>query len=126
MVRPLAVKWLLCLDLKEHIAHPQLFENQTGGKLIKNFDGKSIDKIKEACIALGGEILESKEDLFAALMFLPRFPVYIKLWMSDDEIPGSGKMLFDNRCLHYLDEMDLHVLGPLLVDFLVMHYALIE
>ena len=46
--------------------------------------------------------------------------------MPDDEMPGSGKMLFDSRCLHYLDEMDLHVIGPLIVDFLIKHYAFIE
>ena len=120
---PLSGEAVSIRDLKKHVAHPELFEHETGARLFRGFDGKNIERLKETCAALGGEIRESNADLLATFAFLPCFPIHIKLWMSDDEIPGSGKMLFDRRCLHYLDEMDIHVAGPLLVDFLIKHFA---
>lgn len=121
---PLSGEAVSIRDLKEHVAHPELFEYETGATLYQHFDGKDANRLKEVCAALGGKIFESNADLFAVFAFLPRFPIYIKLWMSDDEVPGSGKMLFDRHGLHYLDEMDIHTAGPLFVHFLKQHYAL--
>jgi len=123
---PLSYDFASIRDLKKHVAHPDLFERETGLRLIKFFDGKNINRIEKVCIALGGEIRESNADLFATLAFLPRFLLHIKLWMSDDEFPGTGKMLFDKCSLHYLDEMDIHILSPLVVSFLIKHYNMID
>ena len=112
--------------LDKHIAHPEQFEQKTGKRLGKHLDGKKIDMLEQACIALGGEILKSSADLYAKIGFLPCFPVYIKLWMSDDEMKSSGKMLFDKYSLHYIGEMDIHVSGPLIVNYLIKQYNLLE
>jgi len=87
-----------------------------------------VQKLCEVCAALGGEIYRSNTtaDLSVKLDFLPRFPVYIRLWMSDDEVRGSGVMLFDKQCLHYLGEMDLHICAPLISRYLIKHYAYLE
>ena len=121
---PLSDELMPIRYLDKHIAHPEMFEHETGAKLVRHFNGKSIDRLKAACLALGGELKQSSADLYVKLNFLPCFPVYLQLWLADDELPGSGKMLFDKHCLHYLGEMDIHVCGPLIVRFLIKHYAL--
>jgi len=113
-------------SVDKYVGHPELFERETGGRLIKHFDGKSVETIKQVCTALGGETLDSSADLYVKLNFLPRFPVYIKLWMTEDELPGSGQMLFDKRCLNYLGEKDIQIFGPLIAKYLTQHYDLVN
>ena len=123
---PLSGEYVPIRYLDQHIAHPEQFEHETGATLVRKFTGKDINIIKQACIDLGGEPMDSSADLGFKLNFLPRFPVYIRMFMSDDEMPGSGKMLFDTNSFHYLHEMDLHVAGPLIVAFISRHYRYIE
>ena len=123
---PLSGEYVPIRYLDQHIAHPELFEHETGAKIARKFDGKDMDILKQTCIDLGGELQESSADLSFRLNFLPRFPIYIRLFMSDDEFPGSGKMMFDKNSFHYLHEMDLHCIGPLIVAFLSRHYQYLE
>ena len=106
------------------IAHPINFENDTEVKLLKYFDNKPADKLRQACEALGGEVLKGNADLFVRFDFLPKFAIYLKFWYSGDDPPGSVKFLFDDRCIHYLEQMDVQVCGPILADFIVKQYEL--
>jgi hypothetical protein len=116
---PLSGEAVPLRSLKKHIAHPELFDHETGDRLVKCFDAQQLDELVRVCAALGGVRIKASADLFVRFDFLPRFPIYMRLWMSDDEIPGSGKLLFDSHCLHYLDEMDIHTAGPLFVEYLI-------
>jgi hypothetical protein len=102
--------------------HPEHFEDDTGALLSKYFDDKPADKLVEACKALGAEILEGNADLFVRFDIMPKFSVFFKLWYSDDEIPGSGKFLFDKLCKHYVHDMDIHIAGPQLARFVIKQY----
>jgi len=110
--------------INEHTAHPDNFEQDTGVRLLKYFDDKPSDKLKRACEALGGEALKGSGDLYFKFDYLPKFAIYFKFWYSDDETPGSCKFLFDEKCSHYLDEMDIQMSGPLLTEFIIKHYEL--
>jgi len=112
--------------INEHTAHPDNFEKETGESLLIFFDGKPQDKLRKACEAIGGELLKGSGDIYARFDFLPRLPIFFKFWYSDDETPGSCKFLFDEKCIHYLDEMDVQMCGPLLAGFIISQYKLTE
>ena len=112
--------------INEHTAHPDNFEKDTGLRLLEYFDDKPAEKLREACAVLGGEMIKGSGDLFVRFDFLPRVAVFLKLWYSDEETPGSCKFLFDEKCTHYLDEMDVQMCGPLLAGFIIKQYELTE
>jgi len=109
-----------------HTAHPENFEKETGIRLLQYFDDKPPDHLKQACAALGGQKLTGSGDLYFRFDFMPRFSIFFKFWYSDDETPGSGKFLFDEKCIHYVEEMDIQMCGPLLAEFLIHQYEYSE
>ena len=121
---PLSGRLVPFMLIGEHTAHPELFENETGKKLLAYFDGKPIDELKQACAALGAEALKGSGDLYYRFDCFPGFPIYFKFWYSDEETPGSCKFLFDEKCTHYLEEMDIQMMGPLLANFLIAEHEL--
>jgi hypothetical protein len=48
--------------------------------------------------------------------------VHFRIYYSEDDIPGSGKFLFDELCQHYIKDMDIHICGPLLASFIIKQY----
>lgn len=87
-------------------------------RLMDSLSGKSLHRVKYACLALKA-LLKDAADLSAVFLFLPRFPVMLKLWLPDEEMAGSANMLFDERANHYLHTEDIAVVGSLIVDFLI-------
>ncbi len=51
------------------------------------------ERIVKACQSLGAEIVSSNADICVVFGFLPQYPVMLKLWLADEELPGSGRML---------------------------------
>ena len=54
------------------------------------------------CLALGAELLPSNADLCARFPFLPRYPLWLRLWFGDEEFPASGRLFLDESAAHYL------------------------
>ena len=58
-------------------------------------------------------------DLCVKFQYLPRYPVWLKIWFSDEEFPASGRMLLDKNSEHYLSIEDAVTVGTLLLDALL-------
>jgi hypothetical protein len=84
----------------------------------------NIDKIQEACLALGGR-LERGTGLKMSFPLLPRFPVTVSLWPGDEEMAGSANILFDANANHCLHIEDIIAAGDLVALFLVKHYSML-
>lgn len=84
----------------------------------------NIDKVKEACLALGGR-LERGARLQASFPLLPRFPVTVQLWPGDEEVAGSANILFDANANHCLHIEAIIAAGDLVARFLVQHYEML-
>ncbi len=75
-------------------------------------------ELERRCRALGAGIIPSNADFCAEFSFAPRWPVWLKLWLADDEFPASGSMLVDESAAHYLTIEDAVTVGSLILDAL--------
>ncbi len=94
------------------------FYKMNNVRLMEALSGKSLPEIKKACLALKA-LLKEEADLSAVFLFLPRFPIMLKLWLPDEEMAGSANILFDASANHYLHTEDIAVAVSLIVDFLI-------
>lgn len=86
--------------------------------LAERFAEEKPEKIKKACRNLGA-VLDETSDISAVFHFLPRFPVTVKIWLKDEELPGSANILFDSSANHYLHTEDIAAAGGLVSRFLI-------
>lgn len=77
------------------------------------------EELRRRCLALGGKIIPSNADLCAEFLFLPRYPVWLKVWFADEEFPASGRMLLDAAAEHYLSIEDAVTVGGLILERLL-------
>ena len=64
------------------------------------------EELRRRCLALGAELLPSNADLCARFPFLPRYPLWLRLWFGDEEFPASGRLFLDESAAHYLTVED--------------------
>lgn len=76
----------------------------------------SEEELKKRIQRLGGECIASNADLCARFSYLPNYPVYLKIWLADDEFPASGRMLLDASAEHYLSIEDAVAVGELILS----------
>lgn len=76
----------------------------------------SYDELIRRIQQLGGEQLPDHADLFVRLSYLPNYPVYLKIWLADDEFPASGRMFLDASAEHYLTIEDAVTIGALILE----------
>ena len=55
----------------------------------------------------------------------PLYPMTLKLWFADEEMPGSGRLLLDKSASHYLSVEDAVTAGELLLQKLSAQYRAI-
>lgn len=89
--------------------------------IVDCFAHKPVDVIKNACSALNA-VFKEEGDVCAVFQFLPRFPITLKFWLSDAEIPGSANFLFDAAANSYLHTEDIAVAASLISTFLLAQY----
>lgn len=77
------------------------------------------EELQRRCLALGARIIPSNADLCAEFLFLPRYPVWLKVWFADDEFPASGRLLLDAMAEHYLSIEDAVTVGGLILERLL-------
>lgn len=68
--------------------------------------------------ALGAEVVGSNADFCARFLFAPRYPIWLKLWFGDEELPASGRLLLDTSAPQYLTIEDAVTAGTILLDAL--------
>lgn len=74
------------------------------------------EDLRRRCLALGAELLPSNADLCARFPFLPRYPLWLRLWFGDEEFPASGRLFLDESAAHYLTVEDAVTVGGLLLE----------
>jgi len=89
--------------------------------LVERLAGDDPEKIKKACAALGA-VCENTSDITAVFSLFPRFPVTVKIWMKDEELPGSANILFDSSANHYMHTEDIALAGGLVSEFLMRQF----
>lgn len=77
------------------------------------------ETLRRRCLALGAELLPSNADLCARFDFLPRYPIWLRMWLPDEEFPASGRMFVDETATHYLTVEDAVTVGDLLLSLLL-------
>lgn len=76
------------------------------------------EALRQRALALGAELLPSNADFCARISFAPRYPLFLKIWYADEELPASGRLLLDESAPHYLTIEDAVTVGSLLLDAL--------
>ena len=74
------------------------------------------ERLCRVCERLGAQLVEERADLCAVFPFLPRYPIWMKVWFADDEFVASGKLLVSRSADHYLTIEDAVTVGELLLS----------
>ena len=72
-------------------------------------------ELERRCAALGGLRQDSRADLEVCIPFLPRFPLTLRVWFADEELPASCRVFVDASADHYLSVEDAVTAGELLL-----------
>lgn len=80
---------------------------------LKNLDEDTLEKI---CKDIGGEPIDSNADATWRIPFLPNFPVFLKIWLPDEDFPASGRLLLDSSADHYLTIEDAVTVAEILLE----------
>ncbi|NCB91369.1 MAG: DUF3786 domain-containing protein [Clostridia bacterium] len=86
---------------------------------IGNYDPAKLQKV---CEDMGADIVQSNADLCAVFYFMPNYPVTLKIWFADDELPGSGRMFLDRSADHYLTIEDAVTVGDFILRGIIQKY----
>ena len=85
-----------------------------------------VKELRRRCLALGGELVDSNADVCACFRFLPRYPLWLRLWLADEEFPASGRLFPDECAAHYLTVEDAVTVGDLLLELLCSGGSVIQ
>lgn len=75
--------------------------------------GKSRKTVQHICRKLGAEFLDSNADLCAVFHFLPNYPLWLKIWLADEEFEAAGKLYLSETADHYLTIEDAVTVGDI-------------
>lgn len=102
--------------LKDGLIRGTKFDRYMEKELQAFLTGKKPAQLFEICKSLGAEIAEDKSDLCAVFPFLPRYPVWLKIWFADEEFDASGKVLLSKSADHYLTIEDAVAVGEIILS----------
>ncbi len=116
---PLIQQWITMRELKDGMVRGGGFDRSCETKIRLQLSYCSPDLLLRTCRSLRAEIISSNADVCAVFPFLPRYPVMLKIWLADEEIPGSGRILINGSANHYLTIEDAVTIGELILDRLI-------
>lgn len=99
------------------------FDRQSEQALSLRLGKASPEAVEQVCRDLGGVLEASNADVCAVFSLFPRYPITMKLWFADEEIPGSGRLFLDECAGHYLSVEDAVTAGSLLLERLLIRAA---
>lgn len=102
--------------LKDGLIRGTKFDHDMERKLGGFLAGMTREQLCRVCERLGAQLVEERADLCAVFPFLPRYPIWLKVWFADDEFEASGKLLVSRSADHYLAIEDAVTLGELLLS----------
>ena len=102
--------------LKDGLIRGTKFDHDMERELGGFLDGMTQGQLCRICERLGAQFVEERADLCAVFPFLPRYPIWLKVWFADDEFGASGKLLVNRSADHYLTIEDAVTVGELLLS----------
>lgn len=102
------------------------FDRRSESVLGDFFGDKPKENVKNACKAIGADLVASNADICAVVTFLPLYPITIKIWLADEEFGGSGKVLTVGNSYRYLTIEDAVVAAEMIIDALIRQYELLN
>ena len=102
--------------LKDGLIRGTKFDHDMEKGLQRFLNGKTPDGIRKICRALGAEFADSNADLCAVFHFLPNYPVWLKVWLADEEFEASGKFYISKSADCYLSMEDAVTVGEILLS----------
>ncbi len=111
-------QWVAFRDLPNSVSKSASFEKWID-RIGPAFDGEP-DRLIEAAALLGGEPTdESSADLAIRIPALPRVPVLLLMWRSDEDFPARSTLLLDRTVMDYLDLEALNFLSEAIARRLI-------
>ena len=83
---------------------------------IQSLKDPGEDTLAKICGNIGGERIASNADAAYRIPFLPNFPVFLKIWLPDEDFPASGRLLLDSSADHYLTIEDAVTVAEILLE----------
>ena len=77
--------------------------------------GCTAEQIRSAASSLGAVETDGKGDLCFCFPFAPRFPVFLQVWLADEDFPASGHLYLDISAGRYLTIEDIVTVGEILI-----------
>mgnify|MGYP003294006710 CR=1 FL=1 len=88
-------------------------------QMIQDMKNLNEDTLTEICKHIGGEPIPSNADAAYRIPFLPNFTVVFKIWLPDEELPASGRLLLDASADHYLTIEDAVTVAEILIERII-------
>lgn len=115
---PLSHQLMAFGDLPSGMVRGGGFDRQSEQDLGLRLGHAPQAQVERACRALGGILTPSNADICAVFSLFPNYPITLKLWFADEEIPGSGRLFLDRSASHYLTVEDAVTAGSVLMEAL--------
>ena len=103
-------------ELKDGLIRGTKFDRTIERELQMFLKGKTLERIRQICSALGAEFTDSNADLCAVFPFLPNYPVWLKIWLADEEFEATGKLYVGENADHYLTIEDAVTVGEIIMS----------
>lgn len=100
-------------NLKDGLIRGTKFDHTLVQGLEKFLKGKTEKELCTICEELGGEQVKSNADICMKFDFLPNYPLWLKIWLADEEFEASGKLLLSKSADHYLTVEDAVIVGEI-------------
>jgi len=119
---PLKNNWVSYRELPYgNIFYPNI-KSHVLESLGRFFSACDRDLLLNVLTKLGFTLLESKADLAASAVFVPRVPVLIKFWEGEEGIPSACQILFDSTISEQLHIEDAAALCMLIKELIFKVY----
>lgn len=102
--------------LKDGLVRGTKFDRDMERALREFLTGKTPEQMAAVCRALGAQFVKERADLCAVFPFLPRYPLWLKIWFADEEFEASGKLLVSKSADHYLTIEDAVTVGEIFLS----------
>jgi hypothetical protein len=109
--------WVSFRDFKDSGPLTVYFSDNCEKRLQKTF-GLEPEKLKGACLALGGYIPahDLSHDIVMAFDALPRLSIFLLFNCAEDDFPAACSVLFEKRAEQILDPESLAILAVILAE----------
>lgn len=112
---PLSARQIAFGELRDGMVRGGGFDRDSAVRLSGMLGARSEAEVERACAALGAEFADSNADLCAVFSLFPRYPMTLKLWFADDELPASARLMLNASADHYLTVEDAVSAGEVLL-----------